>query len=70
MPIFGTKNVLFGYFQPKMSYFSTFGLEFENNIVIFGLESSEAKPKALSIVKGDRLSKFFILRTNSHLSEE
>ena len=52
-----------------MSYFSIFGLEFENNIVMFGLESSEAKPKALPIVKGDRLSKSFILRTNSHLSE-
>ena len=39
-PKFGTKNALFGYldiwiFRGKNAYKNAFGLEFENNIVIF-----------------------------------
>ena len=30
MPKFGTKNVLFGYFWPKMPYLGIFGLHFQN----------------------------------------
>ena len=41
MPKFGTKNALFGCFWPKMSDLGIFGLEFENNTVIFEISTLE-----------------------------
>ena len=35
MPKFATKNALFKYFWPKITYLGDFGLEFEKNIVTF-----------------------------------